>query len=77
MSASSAPDSVAELNAREYEVLNLASTGLSNKGIALKLDFHEKTVKYHMGRIFQKLDVTNRTQAAMALRDAGDETRAM
>lgn len=75
MSASSAPDSIAELTAREYEVLNLASTGLSNKGIALKLDLHEKTVKHYMGRIFQKLDVTNRTEAAMALRDAGYENR--
>ena len=55
------------------EVLNLAAAGLSNKRIALKLDLHEKTVKHHMGHIFQKLNVTNRTEAAMALRDAGHE----
>ena len=65
--------SIAGLTAREHEVLNLVAAGLSNKRIALKLNLHEKTVKHHMGRIFQKLDVTNRTTAAMALRDGGHE----
>ena len=54
--------SIAGLTAREHEVLNLVAAGLSNKRIALKLNLHEKTVKHHMGRIFQKLDVTNRTK---------------
>ena len=77
-SISNAPnktDPISELSSREYEVLDLAAAGLSNKRIALKLDIHEKTVKHHMGRIFAKLNVTNRTEAAMALRDAGHETR--
>ena len=68
-------DPIAELTAREYEVLNLVAAGLSNKRIALKLDLYEKTIKHHLGRIFQKLNVTNRTEAAMALREAGHENR--
>ena len=73
--ASNKTDLISELSSREYEVLDLAAAGLSNKRIALKLDIHEKTVKHHMGRIFAKLNVTNRTEAAMALRDAGHDIR--
>jgi two-component system nitrate/nitrite response regulator NarL len=71
--APSKTDSIGELTSREFEVLNLVAAGLSNKRIALKLDLHEKTVKHHMGRILAKLNVTNRTEAAMALRDAGHQ----
>lgn len=66
-------DGLAGLTRREQEVLQLVAAGLSNKRIALKLDLHEKTVKHHMTHIFAKLGVTNRTEAAMALRDA-DQT---
>ena len=72
-SAPSKTDPIGELTRRECEVLNLVAAGLSNKRIALKLDLHEKTVKHHMGRILAKLNVTNRTEAAMVLRDAGYE----
>lgn len=64
------PDPFAELTQREQEVLNLVASGLSNKRIANALDLHEKTIKHHMTRIFSKLKVTNRTEAALALRDA-------
>jgi DNA-binding NarL/FixJ family response regulator len=40
--------------------------------VARELDLHEKTVKHHMTRILSKLKVTNRTEAALALRDATD-----
>jgi DNA-binding NarL/FixJ family response regulator len=63
-------DLMAELTEREQEVLNLVASGLSNKRVALQLDLHEKTVKHHMTRILSKLKVTNRTEAALALRDA-------
>ncbi|CAN7637882.1 response regulator transcription factor [Rhizobium rhizogenes] len=63
-------DLIRELTDRESEVLQLVATGLSNKQIGLKLDLHEKTVKHHMTQIFTKLGVTNRTEAAMAFRDA-------
>lgn len=63
-------DPLADLTQREQDVLNLVASGLSNKRIAIALDLHEKTVKHHMTRIFSKLGVTNRTEAALALRDA-------
>jgi DNA-binding NarL/FixJ family response regulator len=61
---------LADLTARERQVLELVAAGLSNKRVGLKLDLHEKTVKHHMTRILAKLNVRNRTEAAMALRDA-------
>jgi len=67
------PDPMAELTDREQEVLNLVASGLSNKRVARELDLHEKTVKHHMTRILSKLKVTNRTEAALALRDATDK----
>ena len=73
--ANSAPaksNLVAELTRREQEVLHLVASGMSNKQIARKLDLHEKTVKHHMTQIMAKLDVANRTEAAMVLRDALD-----
>jgi DNA-binding NarL/FixJ family response regulator len=63
------------LTDREREVLELASAGLSNKHIGLKLDLHEKTIKHHMTQIFTKLEVSNRTEAAMAFRDELDRRR--
>jgi two-component system nitrate/nitrite response regulator NarL len=58
------------LTVRERGVLEFVAQGLSNKHIALQLDIHEKTVKHHMTQIFTKLEVSNRTEAALALRDA-------
>ncbi|MDK4741202.1 response regulator [Rhizobium sp. LEGMi198b] len=63
-------DLLRDLTGRESEVLQLVAEGLSNKHIGLKLDLHEKTVKHHMTQIFAKLGVANRTEAAMAFRDA-------
>jgi two-component system, NarL family, nitrate/nitrite response regulator NarL len=64
------PDVLAELTSREREILTLVAAGLSNKRIGLQLNLHEKTIKHHMTRILAKLNVSNRTEAAMALRDA-------
>lgn len=61
---------IAELTSRERQVLELVAAGLSNKHVGLKLNLHEKTVKHHMTHILAKLKVRNRTEAAMALRDA-------
>jgi two-component system, NarL family, nitrate/nitrite response regulator NarL len=66
---------IADLNEREREILTLVASGLSNKRIALKLDVHEKTVKHHMTRILAKLNAANRTEAAIALRDATQHER--
>jgi len=61
---------IANLTPREMEVLELVAVGMSNKHVAIELDLQEKTVKHHMTQILTKLGVTNRTEAAMALRDA-------
>ncbi|AIS52738.1 LuxR family two component transcriptional regulator [Thermoanaerobacter kivui] len=54
-----------ELTAREIEILTLISKGYSNKEIAQKLFLSEKTVKNHVYNIFKKLDVKDRTKAAI------------
>jgi NarL family two-component system response regulator LiaR len=53
------------LTAREREVLSLIALGRSNKRIALELGIAEKTVKTHVGHLLAKLDVPDRTQAAL------------
>jgi len=66
------PSAIAALTPREQQVLEFVASGLSNKHVARKLDLHEKTIKHHMTQIMAKLGVANRTEAAMALRDAID-----
>jgi two-component system nitrate/nitrite response regulator NarL len=66
------PDPIADLTDRERDILRLVASGLSNKHVALRLDLQEKTVKHYMTRILAKLNVRNRTEAAMVLRDAID-----
>ena len=48
---------------RELEVLQLVAEGLSNQAIAERLFVSLNTVKTHSSRIFEKLEVRNRTQA--------------
>jgi DNA-binding NarL/FixJ family response regulator len=54
-----------ELSERETDVIQLIALGLSNKQISERLFLSEKTVKNHISRIFSKLNVTARTQAAI------------
>ena len=60
-----------ELTTRERDVLVLIAQGRSNKRIALELGISEKTVKTHVGHVLAKLDVTDRTQAAVLAVQAG------
>jgi len=53
------------LSAREMEVLGCITQGLSNKEIALKLGISHQTVKNHVTAILRKLNVEDRTQAAV------------
>lgn len=53
------------LTSREIEVIGLIAEGLINKEIAKKLYISEKTVKNHVSNIFKKLNVSDRTQAAI------------
>jgi DNA-binding NarL/FixJ family response regulator len=62
-----------ELTLRQRRVLELLSTGLSNKHIARALDISEITVKAHVTAIFRKLGVTNRVQAGLEARRLLDQ----
>ncbi len=54
-----------ELSDRELEVLQLVGQGMSNQEISMTLKISESTVKTHINRILSKLDVKDRTQAAI------------
>jgi DNA-binding CsgD family transcriptional regulator len=59
-----------ELTPREREVLGLLAGGLTNRAIGRQLGIGPKTVSNYVSQIFDKLGVTNRTQAAIiAMRD--------
>ncbi len=58
------PVPVFDLSSREWEVLELTAKGLTNPQIAEMLSVSENTVKFHLQNIFQKLGVSNRTEAA-------------
>jgi DNA-binding NarL/FixJ family response regulator len=61
-------DPLAELTRREREILELVAVGLSNKEVANRLKLTEKTVKYYMTNVLQKLHVRNRVEAALLAR---------
>ncbi|MGW7681513.1 response regulator [Kribbella sp. NPDC054772] len=54
-----------KLTDREQEVLDMVGSGLPNKTIARRLGISERTVKAHLTNIYQRLGVTDRTQAAL------------
>ena len=56
---------IESLTRRELEVLKNLSIGMYNKEIAEKLDISERTVKNHISNIFKKIEVTDRTKAAV------------
>jgi len=58
-------DPLAQLSAREQEVLRQIALGASNKEIARTLSIAETTVKIHVQHILRKLDLTSRVQAAV------------
>lgn len=58
-------EKIKSLTKRELEVLVLVSEGMFNKEIADKLSISERTVKNHISNIFKKIDVADRTQAAV------------
>ncbi len=60
-----------DLTEREHEILERVAGGLSNKEIGLQLHLSEKTIKYHMTNILQKLQVRNRVEAALLAQRGG------
>jgi DNA-binding NarL/FixJ family response regulator len=69
--AGGAGGDIAELTAREREVLDLIARGLDNAAIADSLSVSVKTVRNHINSIFGKLGTANRAQAIVRAREAG------
>jgi DNA-binding NarL/FixJ family response regulator len=65
MSDSRGPTNIAGLTERELDLLRLVAQGLSNKEIASNLELAESTVKNRLSVLFEKLEVKDRTQAAI------------
>lgn len=57
------------LSVRELQVLRLVAQGLANKQIGRALGITERTVKVHVGHVFRRIGVADRTSAAMWARD--------
>jgi len=71
MKSSSKSDMKEELTPREIDVLIALGQGLCNKDIAKKLYITEYTVKKHVSQILAKLELTDRTQAALYAHSKG------
>jgi DNA-binding NarL/FixJ family response regulator len=72
---SSEPNTVVQqtlgISERELEVLKLLAAGQSNKEIARTLDVSPNTVKTHIAKLFEKLEVRRRTEAILRARELG------
>ncbi|MBN1486843.1 MAG: response regulator [Anaerolineae bacterium] len=56
-------EAVQSLSEQQWEILSMIADGMLYREIATKLNLSEKTIKYHMGRILELLDLENRAQA--------------
>ncbi len=65
LNASDAGEFEFELTPRERDVIALLAEGLSNKAIGQRLGISPDTVKFHVGRLIDKLDATGRTDAVV------------
>lgn len=70
-SSQTPPQAFPELTGREHEILELIAQGANNAEIAARLNISQKTVRNHVSNIFNKLQVTDRVQAALRARQAG------
>lgn len=65
------PESLCQLTAREKEILCEIGRGMNNRNISEKLHISEHTVKKHINHIFDKLNIKDRTQAALFANSCG------
>ena len=70
----STADRLQTLTAQERRILDHLSEGLSNREIATQIGTTEKTVKNHVSSILRKLDLENRTQAALFIAENRDHS---
>ncbi|MBZ0306542.1 MAG: LuxR C-terminal-related transcriptional regulator, partial [Anaerolineae bacterium] len=54
-----------DLTERELEILALAAQGMTNKAIGFQLSISDRTVQGHLAKIYQKLEVSGRTNATL------------
>jgi len=73
--AAAPKSSVETLSSRELEVLEMAALGLTNAEIAERLTITVHAIKFHLGSIYRKLGVDNRTEAAITLLTLRHEQR--
>ena len=59
------------IGGRELEVLELLAAGRSNKEIAQQLNVSPNTIKTHVAKLFEKLEVKRRTEAILRARELG------
>jgi DNA-binding NarL/FixJ family response regulator len=74
--AAAPPSEALHLSKRETEILDLLAQGLANKEIADRLQLSIETVRVHLRRIYDKLHVRSRTEAAMKYVAGGGQHRA-
>jgi DNA-binding CsgD family transcriptional regulator len=63
----------AGLTAQEYEVARIVATGISTREAATRLYLSPKTIEFHLGNVFRKLGVANRTQLARLFPTLSDD----
>jgi DNA-binding CsgD family transcriptional regulator len=69
------PHAVTRLSPRETEVLTVASEGLTNEQIAVRLNVTAHAVKFHLSSVYRKLGVQNRTEAVVEFLRVGMQAR--
>jgi DNA-binding NarL/FixJ family response regulator len=69
------PLALPPLSAREVQVMQLMTAGMTNQQIAGRLCVTVHAVKFHLASIYRKLDVNNRTEAVVAFLQASGELK--
>ncbi|WP_342514209.1 response regulator transcription factor [Sporosarcina sp. FSL K6-1522] len=59
------------LSSKEQQILDEVSKGLTNNAIAINLSMSQRTIEYHLTKIFTKLGVGSRTEALLKAREYG------